>query len=124
MYRSPAAGAAPGLEAAPAPGRTVAPAPKLSIMRSVIVTYGRETRPSTRRSSGPRPSGAAMSSALTNWLEVSPGSRRLPPASPPARSVSGSAPASSGSVRAPCARSAWSRRPSGRRRSCGAASKR
>ena len=33
-----------------------------------------------------------------NWLEVSPGRRRLPPARPPARSVSGSAPASSGSL--------------------------
>src|SRR5450756_1415947 len=47
-----------------------------------------------------------MSRAEMNWLEVSPGSRRLPPVRPRASSVSGRRSASGGSVRAPWARSA------------------
>jgi len=64
-----------------------------------------------------------MSSAETNWLETSPGRVRAPPRSPCALSVSGSAAASCGRVSAPWARRASRRSPSGRRRSCGAASK-
>ena len=60
---------------------------------SVMAMYGAETSaPSTSISTSPAAYGAASSSALKYWLEMSPRIRARPPASPWARTTTGGHP--------------------------------